>query len=381
MKNFTFCNPTRLIFGKDSLKRLRENIPSDSTILLAYGHGSIKKNGIYDAVCKELEGLTIIPFGGIDANPDASTIDEAVSVVRRSGCNFILAVGGGSVIDASKVIALGAKADMSAWDMVTQGYTGPSLPLGVVLTVPATGSEMNSGAVISNRATEEKFSVVAHHPLFSILDPTFTYTLSRHQLACGLADIFMHILEQYLTFPGQSGVMDRLSEGLLLNLLDIAPKVMSGEKDYDVACEYMLSATFALNYSLSMGIEQDWMTHRIGHEITALTGVTHGASLMMILPSVLRVMKSEKQGKIIQMGERVFGIKQKSTPQMVEDTIKAVECFIHSLGLAASLNEGGCDPTVVETVAKRFEKRGVAVGTLGTGTPEKVRKVLEQSIK
>ncbi len=381
MKNFTFCNPTKLIFGEGSLQKIGANIPKGSKILLTYGHGSIIKNGIYDQVLKALQGYDITPFGGIDANPDAITIDKAVDLARSKGCNFILAVGGGSVVDASKAIAMGVNAPMPTWEMVTTRYQGISLPLGVVLTVPATGSEMNSGAVISNRTTKEKYPMTGQHPQFSILDPTYTYTLTQHQLACGLADIFMHILEQYLTFPGQSGVMDRLSEGLLLNLFDIAPKVLSHHNDYDVACEYMLSATFGLNYFLAMGVEQDWMTHMIGHEITALTDTTHGESLMMVLPAVLKVMSEEKHDKLIQMGERIFGLRRLNAEYMVKDTIKAIEGFIHSLGLPASLKEGGIDPAVADEIAQRFEDRGTLCGTLGSGTPEKVREVLELAKK
>lgn len=381
MKNFIFCNPTKLIFGQGSIKEISKQIPQGSKILLTYGGGSIIKNGIYDQVISQLTGYEIIPFGGIESNPDAATIDRAITTARDEKCTFILAVGGGSVIDASKAIAMGVKAPMNCWEMVTTYYRGECLPLGTVLTVPATGSEMNPGAVISNRATQEKFSMVGEHPVFSILDPTYTYTLSQHQVACGIADAFMHTLEQYLTFPGQSGVMDRMAEGLLLNILEIAPRLIQDHTDYDTACEYMLSATFGLNYFLAMGVEEDWLTHRLGHELTALAGVTHGASLMMLLPSVMRVMLPEKRDKIIQMGRRVFGISGLDNDATVQATLQAVEKFIHSLGLASSMKEGQIASEVAEEMIRRFHQRGTPLGTLESATPDKIQLIIEDSMK
>ncbi|CQB86284.1 Alcohol dehydrogenase YqhD [Chlamydia trachomatis] len=381
MKNFIFCNPTKLIFGQGSIQKISQEVPEGSKILLTYGGGSIIKNGVYDQVMAQLKGFEVIPFGGIESNPDATTIDQAIATAREQRCTFILAVGGGSVIDASKAIAMGVKAPMQCWEMVTTHYRGECLPLGTVLTVPATGSEMNPGAVISNRATQEKFAIVSEHPIFSILDPTYTYTLSQHQVACGIADTFMHTLEQYLTFPGQSGVMDRMAEGLLLNIIDIAPRLIQDHTDYDTACEYMLSATFGLNYFLAMGVEEDWLTHMIGHELTALAGVTHGASLMMLLPSVMRVMLPEKRDKIIQMGRRVFGITGLDNDATVQATIKAVEQFIHSLGLASSMREGQIAPKVAEEIIHRFQQRGTSLGTQRSATPEKIQLIIEDSMK
>lgn len=379
MINFEFYNPTKLIFGKGQVKQLHTLVPENSKILLTYGGGSIKKNGIYDEVLRELNGYEVIPFGGIEPNPDCSTIDQAIALGKKEQVDFVLAVGGGSVVDASKVIATGILSELSSWELVLDGRFTGSLPLGVVLTVPATGSEMNRGSVISNRETEEKFSYYSQHPKFSILDPTYTYTLSEHQVACGIADIFMHTLEQYLTFAGQSGVMDRMAEGILLNLLDFAPKRMKEPKDYDVACEYMLSATIALNGMLSMGVEEDWLTHKIGHEVTALTGTTHGASLMMILPSLMYVLREPKRSKLLQLGKRVYGINNGTDEEIIDSTITRTVEFIHSLGLSASLKEANIAPSVGEEVAKRFEERGDSWGERKIGTPEKIREILMQS--
>lgn len=376
MKNFTFHNPTKLIFGKGSLARLSFEIPKGAIILITYGGGSVVRNGILQKVREELDGFEVHEFGGIEANPDCSTLDQAIAYGRKCGCTYLLAVGGGSVLDGTKLIAAGIRTtDASAWEMVKRKYYRDALPYGTVLTVPATGSEMNNGSVISNRAVGEKFSFYSEYPKFSILDPTFTYTLSEHQVACGIADTFVHILEQYLTYPGQSGVMDRMAEGLLMNVLDFAPLRLKSPDDYDVACEYMLSATIGLNGFLSMGVEEDWATHALGHELTALAGVTHGASLTMILPSLLRVMKSEKEQKVRQMGRRVFGLQDPS----FDEVVSYVEGFIHRLGLHASIQEAGISPDVVKEMARRFTDRGYSLGEKGIVTPEKVGEILKLS--
>lgn len=382
MKNFTFHNPTKLVFGKGALARLQSLLPADvKTILLLFGGGSVVRNGIYDQVLSELSGYRVVPFGGIEPNPDCTTIDKAILVGREEKVDLILAVGGGSVLDASKVIAAGVYMEefMPSWEMVVNRHYEGAIPLGTVLTVPATGSEMNSGSVISNRATEEKFSYYSKHPLFSILDPLYTYTLSGHQVSCGIADAFMHTLEQYLTYSGQSGVMDRMAEGILLNILDFAPKAMLQDEDYDAACEYMLSATIALNGFLRLGVVEDWVTHQIGHEITALTGTTHGASLMMILPWVMRVLKVEKESKLLQFGERVYGIREGEREERISRVIEATESFIHSLGLATSLKEANISTEVAEKIAQRFETRGGVYGENGISTPKVIREILMAS--
>ncbi len=376
MHNFTFHNPTRLIFGKGSLSELRRQIPNDARILLTFGGGSVVRNGILQQVKDCLSGLAVFEFGGIESNPDCSTIDRAIVYGRECGCTFLIAVGGGSVLDATKLIAAGIKTpSLSGWEILKQKRYTDILPYGTVLTVPATGSEMNRGAVISNRAKKEKFSFYSEFPRFSILDPTFTYTLSDHQVACGIADTFVHILEQYLTYPGQSGVMDRLSEGLLMNILDFAPLRLKSPEDYDVACEYMLSATVGLNGFLSMGVDQDWSTHAIGHELTALTETTHGASLAMILPALIQVMRPEKERKVLQLGSRVFGL---ITPKF-EEVVNCIKDFFHSLGLFASIKEAKISPIIIEEIEQRFYDRGYALGENGIVTPEKISRVLRIS--
>ena len=381
MKNFTFHNPTKIIFGKDSLARMPREIPANSKILLTYGGGSIQRLGIYDQVMETLKGWEVIPFGGIEPNPDVSTIRKAVRLGKDSEIDFVLAVGGGSVIDGSKLIAAAMLSDMDPWEIVLSGRCKEALPLGVVLTVPATGSEMNGVAVISSRERMEKFSFGSVFPRFSILDPSFTYSLTPHQVSCGIADAFIHVLEQYLTYTGQSGLMDRMAEGVLLNLLDLAPKRLSDPEDYDVACEYMLSAAVALNGFLSMGVVEDWLTHKIGHEITAFTGVTHGASLVMIYPSTLRILREQKAGKIIQMGRRVFGIEGDDHERVIDETIAKLEGFFLSLGLATSMKEAGIDPKVAQRITDRFSERGDSWGENGIATPSVIAEIIRDSIQ
>lgn len=381
MKNFSFYNPTRLIFGKDSVSRLSEYVPKGAKVLLTYGGGSVKKLGIYDSVISQLSEREVIEFGGIESNPDVATIRRAVELAKERDTDFILAVGGGSVIDASKLIAASALTEKDPWEIVKEGRAERGLPLGVILTVPATGSEMNGAAVISNRERKEKFSFYGIYPVFSILDPTYSYTLSDHQACCGIADAFVHILEQYLTFPQQSGIMDRMAEGVLLNLLDVAQERAKDPNNYSVACEYMLSATMALNGFLGMGIEQDWLTHKIGHEITALTGATHGASLAMVYPSVLRVLRKPKEGKILQLGARVFGITGANTQETIDRVISRLEEFFHSLGLCTSMREAGISGDVAGLIASRFAERGKSFGENGIGTPVVVGLILEDSCR
>lgn len=382
MRNFDFKNPTRLVFGKDCVSRKLRDLLPDGTrkILLTYGGGSVIKNGIYDTVMASLEGYDVVPFGGIEANPDVHTLERAITTGRETGIDFILAVGGGSVLDGSKLIAAGIRTPrLSAWEIVRSGEYDGFVPMGTVLTVPATGSEMNRGAVISNRALGEKYAFYSEYPLFSLLDPTYTYTLPPKQVAAGIADTFVHILEQYLTYPGQSGVMDRMAEGVLLNVLDFAPLRLEKNDDYDVASEYLLSVTMGLNGFLGMGVEQDWATHRIGHEFTALLGITHGVSLVMILPSLLRVLKAHKLAKTAQLGRRVFGLQGKTDEELFEPTVQAIEQFIRSLGLPASLKEGGVPRETGEEVARRFKERGTTLGEGGICTPDKIREIIEKA--
>ncbi len=307
MNNFIYHNPTKLVFGKGQIARLPKLIPAGKRIMLTFGGGSVKRNGVYDQVVAALEGRDFVEFWGIEANPSVETLREAIALGKEQKVDFLLAIGGGSVIDGTKLIAAGLLYDGDAWDIVRKGQAEKTVPLATVLTMAATGSEMNSGAVISRYETKEKYAFYGDYPVFSILDPETLYSLPKRQVACGLADTFVHVLEQYMTTPDQSRLMDRWAEGILHTVVEIAPKALADERDYDVMSEYMLSATLALNDMIRMGVTQDWATHMIGHELTALHGLTHGATLAIVINGTLRVLREQKRGKLLQYGERIWG--------------------------------------------------------------------------
>ncbi len=378
MQNFEFKNPTKLIFGKGSIAKIKENLPKDKKVMITFGGGSVKSNGIYDQVIAALEGYDFIEFWGIEPNPLVETVRKAVEQAKAEKVEFFLAVGGGSTLDATKVIAAATMSDQDAWEIVKQGaYTGETVPMSAVLTLPATGSEMNNGSVISNAATKEKYAVFTYHPVFSILDPEATYSLPKYQLACGLADTYVHVMEQYLTETGVSPLMDRWSEGVLQTVKEISPKVLADTINYDDRANFMLSATMALNGFSAMGVSQDWATHMIGHEITALTGITHGHTLTIVMPAVMSVMREQKWGKILQYGERVFGIVDGSEEHRVDATIKATEDFFRSLGLKTRLSENNVGNDVIDEIVNRMKERGTKLGEKGNMTYVEVAKVLE----
>lgn len=376
MDNFIFQNPTKLVFGEGQISKLAELLPVNANLMLTFGGGSVKKNGIYDQVKEALKGREYIEFWGIEPNPRVETLRKAIKQGKENGINYLLAVGGGSVLDGTKLIAAGIADEMDAWDIVMDGVAKQQIPFASVLTVPATGSEMNSAAVISRDETQEKYGFFGGYPQFSILDPTVTYSLSEYQVACGLADAFTHVLEQYMTTPGQSRLMDRWAEGVLLSVKEIAPEIKKNPRDYDLMADYMLSATLALNDFIRMGITQDWATHQIGHELTALHGITHGHSLAIVMPATLRVLKEQKKGKLLQYGERIFGITQGTEEERVDKAIEMTEQFYQSLGLSTRLSEEGVGKDTIETIAARFNERDAAYGEQENVTGDVTRQIL-----
>lgn len=380
MKNFIFQNPTRLVFGKGQISKLSELLPLDSKLMITFGGGSVTKNGVYDQVKQTLKGRNYIEFWGIEPNPRVETLRRAIQTGKENQVDYLLAVGGGSVLDGTKLIAAGMATEEDAWDIVLKGVAEKQIPYASVMTVPATGSEMNGGAVITREETHEKYSFGGNYPQFSILDPEVTYTLSEHQIACGLADAYTHVLEQYLTTPGQSRIMDRWAEGLLLSIIEIAPGIKENPKDYDLMADYMLAATLALNDFIRMGITQDWATHQIGHELTALHGTTHGHSLAIVMPATLRVLREQKLEKLLQYGERVFGIAGGSDEEKVDKTIELTESFYQSLGLTTRLSQEGIGEETIETITTRFNKRGVAFGENRNVTGEVAAKILRNAL-
>ena len=380
MKNFIFQNPTKLVFGKGEIARLSELVPDNVNLMITYGGGSVTKNGVYDQVKTALRGHNYIDFWGIEPNPRVETLRKAIQRGKENNINYLLAVGGGSVLDGTKLIAAGIASETDAWDIVLSGVAKHQIRFASVMTVPATGSEMNGGAVITREETQEKYGFGGDYPQFSILDPEVTFSLSEHQIACGLADAYTHVLEQYLTTPGQSRIMDRWAEGILLSVIEIAPKIKANSRDYDLMADYMLAATLALNDFIRMGITQDWATHQIGHELTALHGITHGHSLAIVMPGLLRVMKKQKQAKLLQYGERVFKIAGGSEEERVNKAIGMTEEFYRSLGLTTRLSEKGIGNETIETIARRFNERGVAYGENRNVTGDVTKDILKSCL-
>ena len=376
MNNFSFQNPTRLIFGDGMIASLSKEIPAGKKIMVTFGGGSVKKNGVYDQVIKALEGRIVTEFWGIEANPTIETLRKAIALGKEKQIDFLLAVGGGSVLDGTKLISSGLLFDGDAWDLVKKGYYPESVPMGTVLTLPATGSEMNSGAVISRIETHEKYPFYSNYPVFSILDPKVTFTLPDFQIACGIADTFVHVMEQYMTSPGQSRLMDRWAESILASLIEIAPKIKENKTNYDLMADFMLCATMALNGFISMGVNNDWATHMIGHELTALHGLTHGATLVIVLPGTLRVLAAKKQGKLLQYGERIWGITSGTTEERVALAIKKTEDFFRSLGLHTRLSEENIGDATIDEITRRFTERNVAFGEDRDVTAQVAREIL-----
>lgn len=382
MNNFVFQNPTKLVFGKGEIKRLSKLIDKDKKILITYGGGSIKRNGVYEQVMQALEGYDIVEFSGIEANPDYSTLMKAVDICRTQNIDFILAVGGGSIIDGTKFIATAAKFEgEDAWDILSKKERLPKpMDFASVLTLPATASEMNNGAVISRRDRQEKlaFHNPEGYPKFSILDPDVVLSLPAKQISNGIVDIYAHTLEQYLTTCLDTKVMDRWAESLLLTLIEEAPELLSENPSYDSRANFMLTATMGLNGFISMGVDEDWATHMIGHELTALCSLDHGETLAIVHPGVMDIMRKEKHGKLVQYARRVWNITIENEEQAIDMAIEKTESFFRSIGKKTRLSEYGIGDDIIETIVERFKQRGWNVGEHGIVTPERTRLILER---
>ena len=378
MKNFIFQNTTKLIFGKGTIAQIEKEIPVSKKIMLTFGGGSVKQNGVYEQVISALKNHNYIEFWGIEPNPKVETLRKAVELGKKENIDFILAVGGGSVLDGTKLIASAIYYAGDAWDLVLNDSLIQNIvPFADVLTLPATGSEMNRGSVISNVETNEKYAFYSTYPQFSVLDPTTTFSLPPFQVACGIADSFVHVMEQYLVDKNNSPLMDRWAEGVLSTLIEIAPKVHENQHDYEQMANFMLSATMALNGFISMGVYSDWATHLIGHEITALTGLTHGETLAIVEPALLRVTKEEKRKKLLQYAERVWNITESDEDKKIELAIEKTEKFFRSLPLRTRLSECGVGEVICEKIVERLRKRGSKFGENGSITPDTVKAILE----
>lgn len=340
MNNFQFYNPVKIIFGKGQIAELANQVPKDARIMLIYGGGSIFKNGVYDQVKAALNGYSIVEFGGIEPNPSYETLMKAVELGRAEKVDFLLAVGGGSVIDGTKFIAAAIPYKGNEWDVIVhQSNYSVALPIGTVLTIPATGSEMNSYAVISRQATQEKVGMgnPLLFPKFSILDPQTTFTLPQRQIANGIADAFTHAIEQYITYPVNAVTTDVMAEAVMLTLTEEGPKMMENPSDYDAAANVMWAATIALNGLLSTGVPTDWATHQIAVELTALHGIDHARTLATILPHLLEIKKGTKRKKLIQYAEHVWHIRD-SDDALVDAAIRKTTEFYESLGIPTKIS-------------------------------------------
>lgn len=387
MLNFELYNPTNYIFGKNQIEKLSKLVPAKSKILLAYGGGSIFKNGIYEQVKTALEGFEIIEFGGIEPNPRFETLLKAVEIVKDEKIDFILAVGGGSVIDGVKFISGATHFEGNPIDILKNRvlFTDLSkvIPFGAVLTLPATGSEMNSGSVVTIAATQEKLVLggSALFPKFSICDPTVIQSLPKRQIENGIIDAFTHVMEQYLTYPHDALLQDRLAESILQTLVEIGPAVVQNPTDYKLASNFMWCATMALNGLIQKGVPADWATHMIGHELTALYEIDHARTLAIIAPNLYRTMFETKKEKLAQYGARVFNLTASSTDEMASKAIQKTVDFFHLMGMQTKLSDYTADyQKTADFIVDRFEKRGWnALGERQNITLEKVREIVENS--
>lgn len=375
MKNFTFANPVKIIFGKDTIKKIVSEIPQGSKVLMTYGGGSIKKNGVYDQTVKALSGYEWYEFAGIEPNPHYETCMKAVSMIKEKGIDFILSVGGGSVLDATKFIAAAVCFEEGdPWQILSKGSeVKKAMPFGDIITLPATGSEMNSGGVITRVETKEKlaFNSPFTFPQFSVLDPTVTYSLPPRQVGNGVVDAFVHVMEQYLTFNEDDSLLqDYMAEAIVKTLVIEGPKALKTPEDYDVRANLMWASTWALNGWISKGVPEDWATHMIGHELTAFYGLDHAQTLAIVLPGVMTVLKEQKGKKIIRLGKEVFNT------DGIENTIKAVENFFESVGVKTRLSNYGLGDEAIEKVADRLASRGWKLGECGNITGDVIRNIL-----
>ena len=378
MLNFEFQNPTKLIFGKGSIAKIEKQFSRPTKIMLTFGGGSVKRNGVYDQVINALKGHEIIEFWGIEPNPKVETLRRAIELGKAEKVEFIIAIGGGSTVDGTKLIACAICYDGDAWDLVLDPKkVNGAIPFASVMTMPATGSEMNNGAVISNLATKEKYGFYSFYPQWSILDPEVTYSIPPYQVACGIADTFVHVMEQYLTAPNINPLMDRWAEGILLNLIEIAPQIQENPQDYDLMSQYMLSATMGLNRFIAMGVPQDWATHNIGHELTALHGVTHGESLAIVLPGTMTILSEQKHDKILQYGERIWGITEGTDGIRIAEAIGRTEQFFSQLGLATRLSQLNIGEETIAEIERRFNERGTQLGECKNVNGAVARAILE----
>lgn len=386
MTNFEYFNPTNYVFGKGQIEKLSSLLPENKKILLAYGGGSIFKNGIYDQVKKQLAGKTVIEFGGIEPNPRFETLMKAVAIIRENEIGFVLAVGGGSVIDGVKFISGAVNFEGDPIEILRKRIlftdSSKTIPFGTILTIPATGSEMNSGAVVTIEATQEKLTLggKALFPQFSICDPTVIQSLPKRQLQNGVVDAFTHVMEQYLTYSHDALLQDRIAESILQTLVEIGPEVVENPSDYKLASNFMWCATMALNGLIQKGVPTDWATHMIGHELTALYEIDHARTLAIIAPNLYKAVFETKKDKLAQYGKRVWKLSG-TDEEVALAAIEKTSAFLKLMGMPLKLSEVTENyENTAEIVVERFENRGwKALGERQQITIAKVKEIVEMS--
>lgn len=381
MENFSFMNPTKIIFGKDTIKEISKEI-TGRKVLITYGGGSIKKNGVYEQVIKALASFEFYEFGGIEPNPHYETCMKAVDLIKEKSIDYLLAIGGGSVIDATKFIASAACFENGdPWQILERkGEIKKALPYGTVLTIAATGSEMNDGAVITKAATKDKlpFSSSLLYPKFSVLDPEITYSLPARQTGNGVVDAFVHVIEQYLTYSTEDTTFqDNMWEGILRTLISEGPKALKEPRNYDARANIMWAATWALNGWFAQGVDQDWATHLIGHELTALFGLDHGQTLAIVLPGVMRKLSEQKSVKIKRLGKEIFSIKEESSSELIDKTIQATEDFFELMGVKTHLSDYNLGDEAIEKVGNRLNERNWKLGECYNITGDVAKEILK----
>nr|WP_321239233.1 iron-containing alcohol dehydrogenase [uncultured Tolumonas sp.] len=385
MNNFTYQNTTKIHFGKGQIAKISEEIPANARVLVTYGGGSIKKNGVYDQVIAALDHATVFEFSGIEPNPHYETLINAVEIVKRENINFILAVGGGSVIDGSKFIAAASVYPNDPWEIIqTYGATvKEAIPLGSILTLAATGSEMNNGSVVTKAATKDKLFFKSPHvqPRFSVLDPETTFSLPQRQIANGVVDSFVHTVEQYVTYPVNAKVQDRIAEGLLRTLLEDGPVAIKDPQNYDARANLMWAATMALNGTLATGVPTDWATHMIGHEITGLYGLDHAQTLAIVIPAVWKFKKAQKMAKLAQYAEAVFAIHDGNDEQKADAAIARTEAFFEVMGNKTRLSAYGLTEQDIPAISEKLQQHGhIKLGEYGDITPVEVQQILKLAL-
>lgn len=385
MLNFELVNPVKILFGKGEITKIKKLVPKKANVLLLYGKGSIKKNGVYDQVTQALSGHNTIEFGGIPANPEYAILLEALAIIKKENISFILAVGGGSVIDGAKFLSSAALFEgENPWDILAKRIrTDKGMPFGTLLTLPATGSEMNSGSVISRKETGEKLAMGGPglFPQFSVLDPTVVASIPNRQLANGITDAYSHVLEQYMTYPIGADLQDRFAESIMNSLIETAPKLMDNPSDYTIAANFMWCCTMALNGLIQKGVPTDWAIHAMGHELTALHGIDHARTLAIIAPRHYAYFLENKKEKLAQYGERVWNITEGSLEERAKKAIDKTEYFFQSLDIPTRISEYATDYSeTAEKVSSALENRGwTALGEHKNVTPDAVKAIVEAS--